>query len=1054
MSIFRNKSGFNRDDAAARAKNEAEKADLKQHADKLIQGFENMDDSHSKRAVWELVQNACDLTDQCEITIDFSNDQFRFTHNGALFTSNTLISLVKQVSSKSTKNKNEVGQFGTGFITTHSFGKKFTIQSFLEAEDSYIRMDNFLIDRTAKNSHELVPKIKEQQEDVFDLIKNGKVAKEPKRKTTFSYIPHSEQQQRNIKAAEANLHHYIPYVMALNETLVSVKVMGSAGNTFTYKKGEEQSTNGMISIPVLKNEVANNLYCLRNEAQDICIILPLKDEETALEPDELVARLFLFFPLIGTEDWGSNFIIHSRQFAPKEARDGLYLKSNNEQTSEKESNNRAILERASEMIFSFLNNVSKNAIQEPHVLCRINFDTDSDKKLVDEYYRDIKEKWSDRLKHLPFVETNSHRIAPEDAIFLSENLFKDEEYFDSIYELCNQFHGGQIPGKQVCKKWTQLVNEWENESIEFIESEALVKKISERSNMDGFDQKILKDFHHFLIKSGNEHFFDDYKLLPNIYGDFEFKKELNLPVNIHSEHLKVAEYLMPDIPKTFVNQDYRYAIGVSEYTRRSISKDFNAEIHSKTSDLSKSIDSDWKSNLIRLCSIFPNEDVKSTRREVMPLIAKFYELDYKETFIDNIENDPINYDQTPFKGLVQVFLNDIYRKSLQDKFWVDNNLDYLKSVIVILDYALTYSEILDSYPVFPNQNGVLKKRAALKLEKGFPEATELTNFIKDKYEELFGEDIRHELIHPEFESFVPDEQKEEGRSITSKIESELKEKAPFDPISDHPDKAKILDIITKLTSYSELGAYFPQIDGKKAMIMMSRISDNEVKDDLFSIIGLEDKNKISLLGALSKSDELEKIIELGEKAIQKEKDSEEELSFKKRIGVHLENLIRNRIEGDLLDLKVRVKGEQGGQDIIISYNEEIIHYVEVKSRWINTSSITMSNMQTQKAVENKDCYSLCCIDMVDYNDNDRHQVEDIGEIESRINFIQNIGSRIEPLISNTLSVETEDVHLTDEYRVVVPQKVVKEGDNMDTFIQNLSTRIYEVKKGLYAKPNQ
>src|SRR5690554_4115668 len=132
MSIFGNKASFNRDDATQRAKDEAVEADLKQHADKLIQGFEKMDNSHAKRAVWELVQNACDLTDHCEITIDFSGDQFRFTHNGALFTSNTLISLVKQVSSKSTENTDEVGQFGTGFITTHSFGKKFTIQSFLE----------------------------------------------------------------------------------------------------------------------------------------------------------------------------------------------------------------------------------------------------------------------------------------------------------------------------------------------------------------------------------------------------------------------------------------------------------------------------------------------------------------------------------------------------------------------------------------------------------------------------------------------------------------------------------------------------------------------------------------------------------------------------------------------------------------------------------------------------------------------------------------------------------------------------------------------------------
>src|SRR5947209_5138631 len=111
--------------AEENAKEESARADMKQHADKLIQGFEKLDESHGKRAVWELVQNACDLSDNCEIVIDFSKDLFSFSHNGKPFISRTLISLIKQVSSKSTENKNEVGQFGTGFITTHSFGKKF-----------------------------------------------------------------------------------------------------------------------------------------------------------------------------------------------------------------------------------------------------------------------------------------------------------------------------------------------------------------------------------------------------------------------------------------------------------------------------------------------------------------------------------------------------------------------------------------------------------------------------------------------------------------------------------------------------------------------------------------------------------------------------------------------------------------------------------------------------------------------------------------------------------------------------------------------------------------
>lgn len=55
--------------AKERAEEESRRADMKQHADKLIQGFEKLEESHAKRAIWELFQNAIDLSDKSEITI-------------------------------------------------------------------------------------------------------------------------------------------------------------------------------------------------------------------------------------------------------------------------------------------------------------------------------------------------------------------------------------------------------------------------------------------------------------------------------------------------------------------------------------------------------------------------------------------------------------------------------------------------------------------------------------------------------------------------------------------------------------------------------------------------------------------------------------------------------------------------------------------------------------------------------------------------------------------------------------------------------------------------
>lgn len=68
----------------------------------------------------------------------------------------------------------------------------------------------------------------------------------------------------------------------------------------------------------------------------------------------------------------------------------------------------------------------------------------------------------------------------------------------------------------------------------------------------------------------------------------------------------------------------------------------------------------------------------------------------------------------------------------------------------------------------------------------------------------------------------------------------------------------------------------------------------------------------------------------------------------------------------------------------------------------------------------------CCVEMSDYypENGNRHEVKDILEIVGRIKVLNDIGYKIEPLISNALSVEHHEdvIKLTDEYRATVPQK--------------------------------
>lgn len=98
-----------------RLKKQAERQDrmldLLQHCSKISTGIDNLASNSGDRAIWELVQNAKDLSEECYICMQLTKDRFVFKHKGIPFNYETLTSLIKQVSSseKQFREKNSDG---------------------------------------------------------------------------------------------------------------------------------------------------------------------------------------------------------------------------------------------------------------------------------------------------------------------------------------------------------------------------------------------------------------------------------------------------------------------------------------------------------------------------------------------------------------------------------------------------------------------------------------------------------------------------------------------------------------------------------------------------------------------------------------------------------------------------------------------------------------------------------------------------------------------------------------------------------------------------------
>jgi hypothetical protein len=108
----------------------------------------------------------------------------------------------------------------------------------------------------------------------------------------------------------------------------------------------------------------------------------------------------------------------------------------------------------------------------------------------------------------------------------------------------------------------------------------------------------------------------------------------------------------------------------------------------------------------------------------------------------------------------------------------------------------------------------------------------------------------------------------------------------------------------------------------------------------------------------------------------------------------------------------------------------------------------MSKLQLQRAVEENERYALCSVDITRYTGgNDKYNLS-IEEVLPLTKFVTNIGGSIKPLIEENLIAEqnqVESIHLID-YRGIVPQEVIKKGNDFQCFIDSLSTRINNIAK--------
>lgn len=1083
----------------------------------IITGISNNSSVRPVRAIWELVQNARDVVKpegRAKIKFTRTSEEFVFQHDGVPFTHKTIEALILQTSSKATENNVEVGQYGTGFLTTHKFGLKFRLEAPLRTSEQFERYikipSDFEIDRHWTDKGDMRTAIEDQWNETQ---KWGKELKDtttiPYPYTIFRYKQENEKERQNAEEAFRDAPCMAPYVLLLNPQIESIEFVDELNQTsevFTLVNSKpvfvEEINDGLVYKNIVTRYSSKSgekqlwMYYIESkektdktpEIPKMTVVLPVKEKEGKLNVFQFqheLPQIYIYLPLLGTEQWGFNYLLHSSMFTcDRDSRDSLRLVGNGQNNDYQADDNRCLIELANKLIWQYVQkNIDKLA--DAKYLVQVNFKTQQSDEELAEYYRGLQKLWRERYESLEIVSTREESLRKIREVFvLDEVLYqacKDKPaLLDALYQLLERVKKWVVPVKDDMLYWSETINQWyrDEDNPHRLTIDDLVA-IASTLEVNEEDLDWLHNICQYLIESKRDDLFNvsGIRLIPNDRLELQPRDVLKKPIAMAKVVRETLEVMAPEEVVNFVHPKFTDMVNnkVFEYVdiKESISNYMNSHnndqngvrseiMRQRKTDLERAegqkqfdgekyLDRGYKDDVVQcmlnmLKSLLP-EDTDGFGGKVLPLFEEYYGQKAKadEGRLDKIYGleDRAFYNAMIYDTLFKFTISD-------DR---DDKADWIKKMVeTVYGYSDT-KPFLANYQVYPDQTGEYKYAEWLKKQSDdTPDrALEIYDEIKRKAPKW---SVKTELVDKSYNGFF------QGSGVYNSLESckEIEDDLLrlHYSLDGYEHKNLIVEIIRHLTATDAESEnwkrLFSDINSNKGQLMFSTLVDQSKKDSLFSLIEIEDANRLKLIAELANEPKLERLYDLGKKALLIEEREASDKNFKLDLGKFVEKILRDELNQQLEGVTLTVKpveDEQGGQDMVLRVNGVVLYYIEVKSRWSSDKSVLMSTSQHRRSYLEKEHYALCAVDMVgtDKEDVKTHNYPPFSEVESRIDVLMNIG-----MLNERLKDATEDsqgkVHVNGGYQVLISQDVIKANSvPFSVFVNELKKRVLDYLKG-------
>lgn len=1059
-----------------------ERETLSGRCNAIDQGISNLDENSGERAFWELIQNARDFGNgACRIRIGLSADKLVFSHRGEPFDYKSLLDLVMQTSSKDDPKADMIGRYGTGFMTTHAINEIVTVSGpyvvkqfspeFPEGRQGYVYVKGLTLNRSLRHDKEAaISEMREEKQKVKNMFKETPLYEsldamsEEQRWTHFSYDVNPEKRQLLSEWLDGVIR-LIPFVLVINPGIEYVQIIDSYANKHITLRGGQRFEGQYFTIglpwKIVKDSISvdgssdpitiHSLQAEHNGKIDDIVILPPYPTECGNVDD--IPSLFMGFPLLGTENFGVNFIFHSKRFYPVEKRNNIMLPREipSESERKKQEHNEVVLKEMMEALFTYYS-ILGNDMVLTRELSSVKFPQKGEDAVTDAFYQRLQDLWKDKIKSWHVIPTRAGKKAMTDMYvkvlhpdFYRKLTNEQQKAYEPILEsFASKVNAANsepylLPTEELIK-WSETVAQWEYDDPNFYLTIDNVCKA-----IDGNSSELIR-FLEFLRDSGNTKALSIYELFPNRTGALRRKGEVLSASYLDAEGYVLVKPLMGESAGKIIDEEFAELAETEEFTQEELHKaiSYTGSQWRNTylqKDFEKTMPAEQLDALLRFCSATSQTEFKNQRGRLMPYICEIYERSFEQVYLLKMKENEEDFYKSVFNYLVDYTLYVITKK---EKNWIVEHRDLL--LRFVKEYRTSdgdeWLEKLNNYAILPNRYGKLCLKDNLHRNEGVRED------LAALYKDVTDEDLNNVWIDKEYEPLFTKLHADTPEAVAKVIQEKLHDELQMKQANEHKEVFK--KIILMLGEEEEWRKWFYEVEERKQAILFN-MQSGSVQKSLFGLMDLPE-NELEQLAILTEQDKIADMLSTYAHLQQLKKEEDARFEHLHKIGVHVENALRNEMAVRNIDVdypKVKAEDCQNGQDIKIWQDTDggrkVIFYIEVKSKWDFNEPAHMSTSQIRTACENMSNYALCCVDLRPYKHEDLENLSEeiiIQQTKVKMHIGEELNEIMKPILEADNRPEEMQVKIAD-YRTNIGEKNFVKGEPFDALLE----KIREIARG-------